>query len=379
MRLHLVVIASLLLAVGCQKPPAVAPVEKPADGSLTLSTEQLRSVQLGVVGAHDFSDSRNSIGVVDFDENRTVQISPPYAGRVLDIRVNAGDVVRRGQTLFVIESPDLVQAESTLIAAAGTLALTTESLHRAETLLPQEGVAEKDLEQAKSDQQAAEAAYRAALQAVTVFGKTGAESEDIVTTRHTDARMAVKSPLDGVVTARAAAIGTLVQPGATPAPVTVSDVHHKWLLASIAETDVPAVNIGQPADVQVLAYPDETFLGKVAAIGSALDATTRRLTVRIELPDPNDRLKPQMQASFTLHSGARTHGLSIPEAGLVREGDGSITAWVTQDGQHFTPRTVQVGMRSDGLAQVLTGLSAGERVVTDGAVFLSTARALSRD
>jgi cobalt-zinc-cadmium efflux system membrane fusion protein len=275
--------------------------------------------------------------------------------------------------LFTIDSPDLLQAESTLISAAATLDLSNEALQRAKGLYAIKGMAQKDYEQAISAQQTAEGAYQAARDAVRIFGKSDAQIDRIVAQRRVDARMPVPSPIDGVVTARNAAPGTLVQPGGSPAPYAVADLRTKWLLAEVPEDEVPSLRLGQSVDVRLSALPGRTFQGRISYIAEALDANTRRASVRSEVRDPNNELRPQMFATFTLHMGDATRSVSVPYDAVVREGDGTMSVWVSADRRHFVRRTVQLGEQQGGYDQILAGLRSGELVASSGALFISNA------
>jgi cobalt-zinc-cadmium efflux system membrane fusion protein len=227
------------------------------------------------------------------------------------------------------------------------------------------------LEQATSDQQTAEGALRAARDAVRIFGKTDAEVNKIVSERVADPTLVVPSPISGQVTARNAAPGLLIQPGNPPAPYSVADISTMWMVANVAESDVPAFHLGQEVQVSVLAYPDKVFEGRVSTIGSMVDPNTRRMLVRSEIDDPNHELRSGMFATFVIRTGEPVRSLAIPLDGVVREGDGTMTAWVTNDRRRFTRRTIKIGIQKDGFRQILEGLQLGELVATDGAVFLS--------
>ncbi len=344
-----------------------------ANQSVDLNPSQLQFVSVAPAGQRVFTVESEAVGVVDYDEDLAVQVSPPYAGRIVELRARAGDRVRRGQQLFSIASPDLVQAESTLISSAATLALDNKALARATGLYAARGIAQKDYEQAVSDQQTAEGAYEAAHDAVRIFGLTDAEIDRIVAQRHVDASMPVLSPIDGIVTARNAAPGTLVQPGSAPAPYTVADVRTKWLLAQVPEEQLPRLRLGEQIDVKIPALPQWVFHGHISNIGEALDPNTRRVTVRSDVADPDNALHPQMFATFTLHLGNPTQSVAVPYDAVVREGDGTMSVWVTTDRRHFVRRTIQLGEQQDGYDQILAGLQSGELVATTGALFISNA------
>jgi cobalt-zinc-cadmium efflux system membrane fusion protein len=186
--------------------------------NVELSDAQLGEISLGTVSERSFPLQTEAVGSIDFNEDMTAQVFPPYQGRIVKLFALMGDNVKRGQPLLTIESPDLIQADSTLIAAAGVLALTTHVLERAKQLSAVQGIAEKDLQQAISDQQTAEGALKAARDAVAVFGKSQPEIDRMVMSRTIDPYLVVPSPITGRVTARSAAPGDFVQPGNVPAP-----------------------------------------------------------------------------------------------------------------------------------------------------------------
>ncbi|HTW73775.1 MAG TPA: efflux RND transporter periplasmic adaptor subunit [Steroidobacteraceae bacterium] len=354
-------------------PPGSPAVSATASQSVDLSSSQLQFVSVAPAGERLFTVQREAVGVVDYDEDLAVQVSSPYAGRIVELRARTGDRVRRGQELFSIASPDLVQAESTLIGSAATLALDDQALKRANGLYAVRGMAQKDYEQAVSDQQTAQGAYEAARDAVRIFGLSDADIDRIVAQRRVAASLPVRSPIDGVVTARNAAPGALVQPGSTPTPYTVADVRTKWLLAQVPEDLVPLLRLGQAVDVRLPALPTWVFHGRISNIGEALDPNTRRVAVRSDVSDPDNELHPQMFATFTLHLGDARRSVAVPYDAVVREGDGTMTVWVTADRHHFVRRTVQLGEQQGGYDQILGGLRSGELVATTGALFISNA------
>jgi membrane fusion protein, heavy metal efflux system len=339
--------------------------------SIELNDKQLTSVKVGTVGERLFPIEKVAVGSIDFNEDMTVQVFTPYQGKIIELFAKVGDEVEKGQTLFTIDSPDLLAADSALIAATGVLDLTSRSLARLKTLYETRAVSQKDLEQAISDQQTAEGALRAARDAVRIFGKADAEVNKIVAERMADPTLVVRSPISGRVTARNAAPGLFVQPGNPPAPYSVADISKMWMLANVPGSDISAFHLGQEVKVSLVAYPGKVFEGRISTIGSMVDPNTHRMLVRSEIEDPNHELRSGMFATFVIRTGEPMRSLAVPLDGVVREGDGTMTVWVTADRRRFTRRTIRIGMQNDGFRQILEGLQPGELVATDGAVFLS--------
>jgi cobalt-zinc-cadmium efflux system membrane fusion protein len=347
-----------------------APAPPPTQ-SVRLTEKQLEAVSVEPVTERVFPIEKEAVGSIDFNEDMTVQVFTPYQGRIIDPFAKVGDEVKKGQTLFTIDSPDLVQAASNLISTAGVLELTTRNLARLRELIKTKAAAQKDLEQAISDQQAAEGAYKAARDSVRIFGKTEQEIDRMVAERHVDPALVVPSPITGRITARNAAPGLLVQPGVAPAPYSVADISTMWMLTTVAESDSPAFRLGQEVKAKLLAYPDREFEGKISTIGATVDSNTHRVLIRSDIEDPQHLLRSGMFATFVVRTGEPVHSAAVPLAGVVREGDGTMTVWVTTERRHFTKRTVKTGQRRDGYRQIVEGLQVGELVATEGALFLS--------
>jgi cobalt-zinc-cadmium efflux system membrane fusion protein len=344
---------------------------------LDLNETEVASVKITPVGAKAFTPEVTAVGNIDFNQNLLVQVFTPYQGRIISASPNVGDKVTKEQVLFTIDSPDLLSAESTLIAAAGVLRLQEATLKRAQKMKAFGGASQQAVDQSTSDQQTAEGALKSGRDAVRIFGKSDAEIDKIIAERRADPVLVIKSPIDGYVTTRTASPGLLVQPGSPPPVYTVADTSTVWMLANVAETDAPKLALGQEVRAVVQAYPDKVFSGQVVVLGPNIDPNSRRVFVRMEVADADRQLRPGMLANFVIVTGAPRQSAAVPEDAVVREGDGTFTAWVTADNRKFTRRILKIGATQNGFDEILDGLRQGEKVVTDGAVFLSNKYALA--
>lgn len=338
------------------------------DPSVDLSASQLNSIKVEPVGTYEFPVEKETVGTISFADDLSVQVFPPYQGTIIKAFVELGAEVREDQPLYTIKSPDLIQAESALIGASATFDLTTKELARVKGL---PGISQRELEQSISDQQTADGALKAARDAVRVFGQTDVEIDQMIASRKINPALVVRSPIAGQVIAFNAPPGLLVQPGSGTAPYTVANVRIKWMLANVIESDIPLFHLRQPVQVKVVAYPNRVFTGKVSKIYAMVDPNTHRATIRSEIIDPKDELRPGMLANFVIRVNDPKEATAIPANGVVREPDGTMTTWVTTDRHRFTQRVIKAGLRRDDRVQILEGLRPGELIVTDGAVFLS--------
>ncbi len=253
-----------------------------------------------------------------------------------------------GQHLFAVErdtvgsvdfDEDLavVQAESTLVGAAATFEVTSKELARAKALYSTNvGVSQKELDQALSDQQTAEGVLKAARDAVRVLGKTETEIDNMISTGKIE-------------------------------PALVSRV----IVAYASESDTPLLHVGQLVAVKIMAYPDRVFEGKITKIYAVVDPDSHRTKIRAKIDDPRNELRPGMLASVMIRIQEPFEAIAIPVNGVVREGDGTMTVWVTTDRHRFIQRPVKLGMQKNGWYQIVEGLKVGELIVTEGGIFLS--------
>lgn len=150
----------------------------------------------------------------------------------------------------------------------------------------------------------------------------------------------------------------------------MANVSTKWMLAKVPESDSPRFRVGQPVKVTVIDYPHRIFNGRISKVYPSVDPNTHRVTIRADVADPGNRLRSGMLANFVVQITRPTESVAIPADGVVREGDGTMTAWVTPDRHRFVQIVVRTGLRQNGLVQIVTGLHRGELAVTQGAIFL---------
>jgi len=365
------------MLLSTSEPPVAKPSVSQTDkDAITITEKQAALVKVEAAHEYEFAIQRRAIGTVDFNQEKTVQVFSQYPGRIKQVFVTAGDTVSLNQPLFSIESPDLLQATSTLISAAGVRVLANKALERVKKMAGIQASSQRDLDQAASDQQTAEANYRSARDAMRIFGKTDLEIDAIISTKKLNSELIVLSPMAGKVISRNAQPGLFVQPGSTPAPVAVADQTTMWIIANVPETELAFIKEGQPLVASIAALPGVRYQGKIVNIGAAVDSATRRVAVRAEITNPDNLLRAQMLASYVIETNSPKKYIAIPAESIVREGDGTITTFVTSDNRTFKRRSLTIGLTQNNQVQVLSGLTLGENIASDGAIFLSNALAL---
>jgi membrane fusion protein, multidrug efflux system len=299
-------------------------------------------VTLGAAVPHQFVDRYVAVGTANANEQ--VSVRAPVTERITRLGFSDGDYVKQSQMLAVLaqgqETASFASAQARVREAEQQLARVAE-LHR-------RGFATN----ASLDTQTATvAATRAAA------NEASASIGDRV----------VRAPFSGQVSLRRISVGAVVTAGDEIA--TVSDLSSIKLDFTIPETMLANVRVGQSITAKAAAFPEVSFEGRIQAIDPVINPQTRTATLRAKLPNRGGMLKPGMLLNVTVASGART-SVAVPELALIREGNQSFVYAIGKDGK-AKRLPVTTGGRDGTLVEIIEGLSAGDRIVTEGVVKLS--------
>jgi membrane fusion protein, heavy metal efflux system len=356
--------SSLLLVAGCKSdspsPPAPEPTVNGQNVSFPPKSPQLEVLKLETVVERDGSAHRLT-GRVVWDEERTVRVFTPFAGRIETIRVKVGDRVRTGQVLATIGSPDFGQAQAELHKAEVDSALTEKSFARQRELLAHGVAAEKDVQSAEADFQRAKAELGRVRARAALYGGDSAEH-----------RFPLRTPLPGVVIEKNVNPGQEVRPDQMtsnmPALFVVTDPTRLWVQLDATEHDLGLLRAGQTVSLRTPAYPDETFAARVESITDFIDPVTRAIKVRATVDNPERKLKGEMFVVAEIRDEQR-RSLMIPAASTFLVG-AKHYAFVEQQTGQFTRVEVGVGKEVNGWVIVTSGIHAGQRIVSSGALLL---------
>ena len=361
--------------------PAKAP--KSPD-SVRVGADQLHQLGIVPVVTDQFRIQKPAIGQIAFNEDASTVVVTPFSGRVTRLIAKIGDEVKRGDALFEIDSPEVVQAQTDLIAAVqvvqkakSQLALAKRVLDRQTSLLADKATAMREVDQARNDHAIAEsevATAQGALMAArnrlrVIVGRDRGEVERLERERSVNPLITINAPIDGTVIGRKVGPGQYVRSDAADPLYSIADLSTMWLKANVPDSDIAHVKVGQEIEVKLTAVPDRVFKARISVIGAASDTATRRVTVRSELPNPDRLLKSEMFANFRITVGGGERSPVVPVDAVIRDGDQAFV-WIASEPMLFQRRKVKVGLERDGRVQILDGLDAGERVVGRGAIFV---------
>jgi len=352
-----------------------------------ITDAQRRGLKVEPVRTIAFRPTRRAEGKIAVNENKSTQVFSPYSSaRVIKIFAETGDVVAAGAPLMQIETPDMVQAGNDLTAAVANVNKARSQVQLAQTVevrqrqlfeakaaaLKDWQQAQADLVNARNDLRSAEIALAAVRNRMAILGKSAKDVAHLEQSQTIDPTSLITAPIGGVVVQRKVGPGQYITSGATDPVYVLGDLSTVWLLASVKETDVPYVKVGQPVTVHVLAYPERAFSAKIVNVGSTIDPVTRRLQVRAEVENPDNMLKPEMFAAFSIAVGNEVESPALPAAAIVYEGD-KARVWVQTADNRFAARSVTLGLQDGRMVQVLGGLRPGDKVITQGSLFIDRA------
>ena len=346
--------------------------EEHGEGIVELSSEAVASARIVVAEAEEGTlDGGMSLPArVVLDPRKEAIVSAWISGQVDTIAVRPGESVKRGQELARVQSPELGEAVAAFRTAKARDDAADARLERLRRL-EADGVSSKaQVLEAEADHAEAEGALEAAEERLRILG-VPMDVGDPHAGEHFPSRVPVRSPIAGNVLEADATVGQRVEPG--EALVRVGSLDEVWLMLDVYERDLAAVREGQTVRFSVEAWPDQPFEGQVAQVGDWIEPDARTVEVRVVVANPEHKLKPNMfaTAELSVQRESPERGVVLPAESLQRM-DGAEVVFVEQEAGHYAARPVVVAERSADRIRLTSGVTVGERVVTEGAFALKS-------
>ncbi len=317
--------------------------------------QQISGVRFGQVRVQNMEKVILTVGKLEFDEKKIATVSPKIGGWIEDLYVDyTGKMVRKGQPLLSIYSPDLVSAQEEFL-----LALKIKKIYTAQPSAEWSSQGEALLESARKR--------------LLLWDITPKQVENLEKTGEIKKNLVLHSPVDGFVMEKMVFKGMGIMPGTSL--YKIGDLSSIWVIADVYEYELPFVQIGQKALITLAYYPGQSFEGTATYIYPSVDPKTRTAKVRFDLPNPEFRLKPEMWANVELKIPLGRK-LVVPEDAVMDTGEMQM-AFVDRGQGYFEPRHIQVGSKVKGYYEVLSGLRDGEKVVTSANFLIDSESRLS--
>jgi cobalt-zinc-cadmium efflux system membrane fusion protein len=351
---------------------SVPTVEKTAttDPEVDLTSDDLKKVQIQTARVMNRATqtSLRVPGIVKPNEYREVHVTPIADGIVREVPVVLGDHLRTGQPLAVIFSAELAEAETQYLAYLAELDAEHKKLQRTQNLVRLGAASRQEEEDVTAAHATHEAHVRAALERLRLLGAGERQIAALKEAEQIDSNVTVPAPIDGVVLARMANLGLVVNKAQEL--FTVADLSTVWVMASLNEKDFASVQVGSAARITAPAYAGRVWNGRITYIDPQVDPNTRTAQARIEVANPRESLRFQMYVDVEFTSRGAV-GTAVPEAAVQSIGDRQFVFLPIKDNEgSFAMRVVRLGPAANGYYAVLEGLKPNDEVVTEGSFIL---------
>jgi cobalt-zinc-cadmium efflux system membrane fusion protein len=382
-RVRTVIFASCTLVLACSGEPSsrirldTSAVAGGTDSSghavdVALTPAQLAKVRVEAVTFAPFRTSVQTTGTVAFNGDRSTQVLAPVSGPITRILVNPGAYVRKGAALAMVTSPDFASAIATYRKAQSQYRNAQRIADLDAQLFKNDALSRREMEQAETDAAAAAADRDAAIEQMRALGLDESSIAAIRDGRASPTTTAViRAPIEGTVVEKLVTPGQLIQAGTTPA-FTIADLSTVWVLANVFETDIGLVANGEKATITTGASP-APIEGTVTYVGSLVDPSSKATAVRILAPNPRGILKRDMLVNVSIRSAQSRNALVVPLGAVLRDDQNLPFVFVALANGHFARRQIRLGARTADSLEVLSGITSGERIAMDGALFLQFA------
>lgn len=364
-------ITAALVVGGCSREGRAGPTATGAsaadpaarNGDFVLRKDA-RGVSTAPVQSARLADYLEIAGRIEADPTRLVRVYPPVSGRLVAIQVRPSDRVLQGQVLAILASSDVAAARASYRQAQADAQVKQQGLERSRLLYDHQVIALRDYQQAQAEAAMADATLESATERLELLNADTASVSDQLT---------VAAPRAGVVIDVGAAPGEYAKSLDNANPLcTIADLSTVWAVGDVYEKDLASIRIGEPAEITASAYPDARWRGRISAISSTVDTTTRTLQVRVVLTNPGLRLKPDMFGTIRVVRAERLAVL-VPQSAIVHEG-ASAYVFVQTTGGHFKRRVVALGRDAEqDRVEVNAGLRPGDIIVVEGAELVRAA------
>lgn len=347
--LKLVIIsASFLGFMACTKKEEAA---KEEPKNLELSSHTVSELSLASATSETVQNVLTLTGKVMPFEERQVKVSPLVDGIIEKLSANLGDYVQKGQTLAKVNSTDVADIENQTISSRTDLLSVQKSLQVQQDLFKAGLATEKDVTLAENEVIKAKGSVSRANNVLGIYGVKNSS-------------YTLKSPISGYVVEKNNSISDKMayHEGETGPFFTIADLSDVQIIANVYESDIAKVKLGYPVKVTLIAYPDKVFIGKIDKVSNVLDPQTRTMSVRINLTNPNNLLKPEMFAQVTIDFTQNKKMVSIPSEAVIFDKNKNFVV-VYKDAKNIQAREVQIAQTTNDKSFVFSGLQNGEKVM----------------
>ena len=347
-------LAGIIYLPSCKSKDAASADERTA---YEIPDSLLRTLIIDTVKMSNLTNSLKFNGVVDFNTAKVANIFPLISGNVSDVKGELGDYVTAGQVLGTIKSSEVANYNAALINAESNVKLTASLLARQEEMAKSGLASQVDVTTAKVNYDQAVAAKTAAEKILSINGN------DL------HGQYVIKSPINGFIVQKNITNGMAIRADNSSSLFTVSDLKEVWVQANVYEANINSVHEGDNVEVTTITDPDKVYDGKINKLMNTLDPTNRVMKMRVILPNPDYKLKPQMFATVTVNNDLERQAISIPLSALIFD-HSQYYVLVYHSKKDVQIRSVDIISKNNRTAFIKSGVQPGEQVIASQAILI---------
>jgi cobalt-zinc-cadmium efflux system membrane fusion protein len=337
---------------------------------IMITPEIQKQTKNEVVKYQDIGETLMIPGRLETQNRKLAKIGSPITGRVSDLYVSLGDVVKKGQVLARVNSIELTQTQLTLIKSTQLIGLKTKAVERAKLLFEADVISKAEMLRIENELDAVKADYRASRDQLMVLGMNEKALEKLESSGQINSYGDVISRFDGIIISRAINLGQIVNPQDNL--FYVADLSKLWGVANIPEQQASFIQKDEVVTIEIPALENKKIEAKIIFEGNIVDPETRTVLVRTEIDNQSLTLKPDMLISMYIQA-KKVSRLAVPNAAIVRENDKNYV-FIQNSPKTYRLREVQLGQKDGNLITILSGLAEGETIISDGAFHLNSER-----
>ena len=364
------ILVSIWLLSACSKSENVSEQKKLDPLEIMITPEIQKQTKNEVVKYQDIGETLMIPGRLEPQNRKLAKIGSPITGRVSDLYVSLGDLVKKGQVLAKVNSIELTQTQLTLIKSIQLIGLKTKAVERAKLLFEADVISKAEMLRIENELEAVKADYRASRDQLAVLGMNEKALEKLESSGQINSYGDVISRFDGIIISRSINLGQIVNPQDNL--FDVADLSKLWAVANIPEQQASFIQKDELVSIEIPALENKKIDAKIIFEGSIVDPETRTVLVRAEIDNQSLSFKPDMLTSMYIQS-KKVAKLAVPVSAVVRENDRNYV-FIQNTPKTYRLREVQLGHKDGNLITILGGLAEGETIISDGAFHLNSER-----
>lgn len=372
-----ILLSSLALAAGCGTPASEQKTTTPANAAAPSNPMEIKAndnvrerLKVGEPAWTTVAVSQTVSARIEVDQRRVTRVGSPVMGRIMQLAVEQGEAVRRGQVLALLNSTELSDSQLAFLKALSAKLLAERAVERAMILLKSDVIGAAELQRREAELSQASAELDAARDQLELMGMPNESIDGLQRNRQLNSVARIVASMNGTVLERRLTLGQVVQPADTA--FEIADLSSLWLQADVPEQNAGNLRVGTRVEAVVSALPGVKIEGTLSFVSSTVNPETRTVRVRMDLPNPDRRFKPAMLATVTLRDQPERQQV-IPNAAVVRE-ENTEYVFVQLDEDRYVLRQVRLGAEIDGQRVLVEGVKEGEKILIDGAFHLNNER-----